>query len=462
MKKNLIFLSILVILGCLHLQLNASTARKLIAKLARKPSPVFFIADDSSGGSQTQTAPQTQTQSQSQTQTQSQSQSQTQQTQTLYIGFPMKLTWKFNTNGPLIAQPQTDSAAVYCLSKPGTVYSVNQADGKQIWKTNLGDSAEEAFLLKNGVLYEGTQRGLLFAVEKTKGQQLWTQKLEGESFLTMPAADDANLYFLGSHGTVVALKQKTGAFVWKFKAGSACSTTPFLRGNTLFIGCDDHFLYAIDSNAGYVRWKFNAGFPVKGSPVADSEYVFMGNEDGVFYCLQASNSKLKWKLKTGGAVRGVPTFYTNKDETLPSEVLFAALDNFLYDIKIKNGGRKWLSPTASRVYNRMFFDRALIFLAPFGSNIYGFDPHTGQRVGDFNTNSRIRSSPITANDRLFIGLNNGNLLCLTRTPPPPPEDQDQQQASATQSAQQAPQNESEEAETEPETQTQTQTQSQTQ
>jgi outer membrane protein assembly factor BamB len=460
MKKNLIFISILVILACLHLQLNASTARKLIATLARKPAPVFFTAVDSGSGSQTQTAPQTQTQSQSQTRTQSQSQSQTQQTQTLYIGFPMKLTWKFNTNGPVIAQPQTDSAAVYCLSKPGTVYGVNQTDGKQIWKTNLGDSAEEAFLLKNDVLYEGTQRGFIFAVEKKKGKQLWNQKLEGESFLTMPAADETNIYFSGAQGTVVALKQGTGAFLWKFKTGSTCSTTPFLKNNTLFIGCDDHFLYAIDSAAGYVRWKFNAGYPVKGSPVADSEYVFVGNEDGIFYCLQASNGNLKWKLKTGGAIRGVPAFYTHKDETEPSEVLFAALDNFLYDIKIKNGGRKWLSPTASRVYNRMFFDRALIFVAPFGSHIYGFDPHTGQRVGEFSTSTRIRSSPITANDRLFIGLNNGNLLCLTRTPPPPPEDEDQQQASATQPAQQAPQSPNEETEPESESQSQTQTQTQ--
>jgi len=152
-------------------------------------------------------------------------------------------------------------------------------------------------------------------------------------------------------------------------------------------------------------------------------------------------------------------FYMDQNDQQIKDVLFASFDNFLYDMKIKNGTRKWLSATSARVYNRMYFDRALIFLAPFGSSITGFDPHTGERVGDFNAQNRIRSSPITKADRLFIGLNNGNLLCLTRTPPPPPQTDEVEglvppappQSTSTQTA---------EEETEPETQTQTQTQSQ--
>jgi outer membrane protein assembly factor BamB len=142
--------------------------------------------------------------------------------------------------------------------------------------------------------------------------------------------------------------------------------------------------------------------------------------------LNPADGKVKWIYAAGGAIRGIPLLYTPKDATEPQNVVFASFDNFLYDLRLKNGGRKWLAASGSRVFNKMHFDRALIFIAPFGATISGFDPHTGRSVGDFNTGARVRSAPITAKDKLYIGLNDGKLLRLSRTPPPPPEEEQTQ------------------------------------
>jgi outer membrane protein assembly factor BamB len=177
---------------------------------------------------------------------------------------------------------------------------------------------------------------------------------------------------------------------------------------------------------------------VKGSPIATGNFVFFGSDDTYFYCLHQETGQVLWKVKTGGAIRGVPMFYVDEKDLVIREVLFVSFDNFLYDVKIKDGTRKWLAPVGARVFNKMYYDRALIFIAPFGGSVAGYDPHTGARVGDFNTKNRVRSSPVTDNDRLFIGLNNGNLLCLTRMPPPPPEGEEgegaQTSPAATQTA----------------------------
>lgn len=460
MKRNFAPAVLVLLLGLLHLQLNATTVRKWIAAVREDRTPVFFADASSSSGSSKQPLLKPQTQTQTQPQTQSQSQTQTQK---LYIGFPMMEGWKFHTDSPVIAQPQTDETAVYCASKQGIISGVNQSDGEQIWRTNVSDNVEEAFLLKQDTLFVGTQRGFLVGIERKTGKKLWTQKVENESFLTMPAVDDARVYFQGAHGAIVCLNQKTGALIWRFQTGGTSNTTPFIKDGLVFSGSDDHHIYAIDSNAGFLRWKFNTSAAVKGSPIASSKYVFAGNEDGFFFCLNLSNGSERWQVKTGGAIRGVPAFYYHKDETEPDEVLFSAFDNFLYDLKIKNGNRIWLSPTSSRVYNRMHFDRALFFVTPFGASVFGVDPHTGTRVGDYGTKTRIRSSPITANDRLFIGLNNGTLLSLTRQPPPPPEGEEGEQTQTSAQSQLEP--EEAPAQSQPQglqTQTQSQTQSQTQ
>src|SRR5438034_5457571 len=104
MRKNLAAAFLIVVLVLLHLQLNATTSRKLIAAMRAERMPVFFAEPSSAGSSQTQTA-QTQTQRQKKAQSQSQTQSQPQsQTQKLYIGFPMIEGWKFHMGAPLIAQ----------------------------------------------------------------------------------------------------------------------------------------------------------------------------------------------------------------------------------------------------------------------------------------------------------------------------------------------------------------------
>jgi hypothetical protein len=253
-------------------------------------------------------------------------------------------------------------------------------------------------------------------------------------------------------------------------------TSPWVYNKKVYVGCNDKTLYAIDTQAGFVKWKFNAAAEIQGSAIAGPEGVFFGSEDGMFYRLDPETGVQYWKYKTGAAIRGVPMFYKNERTDRIEDVFTSSFDNFLYSFKVKNGGHTWLSPTLSRVYNRMHFDRALIFLAPFGTVVLGYDPHTGLRVGDFNASARIRSSPMTANDKLFLGLNDGHLICLTRQPPPPPESEATQSQTQTQTQSQtqtqtqtATQPEPEaEAETEPmlesqsQTQTQTQPQSQTQ
>ena len=459
---------LLMILAFVYFRVNAVTSEKIISIMTRQPvqRSLFFAQLTPLTQTQTQNQTQTQTQTQPQSQgTQTQTQTQTQpQTQPLFIGFPMRITWKFKTNGPVITQPQADDHAVYCASKPGIVYAVSQTGGKQLWKTNLADVIEDAFVLRGGVLYIGTQRGQILALETKKGKIVWTRKVSDEPFQTMPVTDEKNLYFVSAKGTIVAVSLNKGATLWKFKMGGGCSTSPTLEGELVFAGCDDQILFALDRKAGFVKWKVPVGSAIKGSPLAGAGHVFFGTEAGFFYCLASADGSEKWRFKAGGAVRGVPMFYRDPDESsgLP-DVLMTALDNFLYDLKIKNGGRRWLATTGSRVFNRMHFDRALIFVAPFGSTIVGYDPHTGIRVGDSNTSNRIRSAPMTANDRLFIGLNNGDLVCLTRTPPPPPEGQEDQTQSQTQTQTvPAVEEDAEEEEAEPETQTETQPESQTQ
>src|SRR5204862_7214487 len=167
-----------------------------------------------------------------------------------------------------------------------------------------------------------TQNGILLALNAKDGKELWLQKVEGETFLTMPARDAANVYFTGSKGTTVALNRATGDLVWKFKANSECHTNPFLMNGMIFFGCNDRNLYALDSKAGFVRWKFTARAPIMASPMGTGSSIFFGSEDGLIYALDSSTGSQKWRNKATGAVRGVPMIYF--DERRKTEYVILA------------------------------------------------------------------------------------------------------------------------------------------
>ncbi|PWT90761.1 MAG: hypothetical protein C5B54_06565, partial [Acidobacteria bacterium] len=285
MKRNIVLFAPILLLLIAYVNLNARTSARIIYYLDQKSagSPTYFVAA-SQKQTQTQTKPQTQTQTQAESQSQS-------QPQTLYIGFPVELKWKYRTNSPIIAQPQTDSTTVYVATKGGYIHRVKQDDGTGVWKFNLGDGVEDAFLLNNGVLYVGTQRGFLFAFRADNGKQIWSQRLSEESFLTFPAISGNYVYFVGVHGTIVCLNAEDGDFIWKFKVNADCLTAPFVQNGLVFAGCNDRNFYALDAKAGFVKWKYIAGAEVAGSPIANNECVFFGSDDGYFYCLRIDNGK---------------------------------------------------------------------------------------------------------------------------------------------------------------------------
>src|SRR5262245_29732630 len=323
MKRNKLLILVTLLLSIAYLNLNARASQRIVQLLQHKQrsEPEFFqnpTADTSVGTKLiaqilTQTKPTQTLRTQTKTQTQTQTQNQTQpQSQYLYIGFPAQLSWKYKTPAPLIAQPQTDEATVYVASKTGGVHRVNQENGQPVWRANVGDGIEEAFVLINRALFVGTTNGKILAISADTGKAFWRKQFDGESFITLPMADEKNLYFVSQKGSVVSINAKTGDPGWRFKVSAPCLTSPYVYNKKVFVGCSDKTLYAIDSQAGFVKWKFVAAADIQGSPIAGPEGVFFGSEDGIFHRLDAETGAELWKYKTGGAIRGVPMFYKNE------------------------------------------------------------------------------------------------------------------------------------------------------
>ena len=68
---------------------------------------------------------------------------------------------------------------------------------------------------------------------------------------------------------------------WSFTAGSYVRSSPAVSadGGTVFVGSEDHNLYAIRTTDGALQWKFATGDWVKSSPAlsSDGRTVYVGS-----------------------------------------------------------------------------------------------------------------------------------------------------------------------------------------
>ena len=76
--------------------------------------------------------------------------------------------------------------------------------------------------------------------------------------------------------------------MWKVVTGDGIDSSPALVGDTLLIGSQDFFVYALDANSGAVRWKYETGLGMAAAPAVSGDAVVIGSKDGHLYTLEVA------------------------------------------------------------------------------------------------------------------------------------------------------------------------------
>ena len=141
----------------------------------------------------------------------------------------------------------------------------------------------------------------------------------GRLYVGASRSDDGCLY-------AINLSDGKRAFRADFAKGIVSSPAIGADG-TIYIGCMDGKLYAIDPGNGSARWTFVSGaYFVVGSPSVDGAgRIYVGDSDGVIHALFPTGKEL-WSLATQSNIASAPVIAA--DGTL----YVASYDSTLYAI----------------------------------------------------------------------------------------------------------------------------------
>jgi serine/threonine-protein kinase len=83
-------------------------------------------------------------------------------------------------------------------------------------------------------------------------------------------------------------------------------TSPAVANGIVYVGSEDHNVYALDAKIGGVVWSFLTGDMVHFSPAVAKGVVYIGSNDRNVYALDAATGAKVWNYTTRETLCGHP------------------------------------------------------------------------------------------------------------------------------------------------------------
>lgn len=173
-----------------------------------------------------------------------------------------------------------DDSALYLLSSQqqnlGSLplaLALNASDGSVRWQYQASNQAAfTAATLDNGIVYLGTNTGMLVALNAQDGSLRWQTKATTTA-MNIALVHAGVIYVSVSGEGVTALKTSSGAVLWRYKSadyvGISSARDPVLYGFSLsssFSAASHNYVLALRESNGSLVWRYDAGtssiFPV--------------------------------------------------------------------------------------------------------------------------------------------------------------------------------------------------------
>ncbi len=229
------------------------------------------------------------------------------------------VNWKKKVEGPLLfgAAPIVEKDRIYLATSYGMVQAF-APDGTAVWERNLEEGIFSSITFDDGLLYVGTDRSRVYALNARNGTVRWSCDTDGRIFTSSPKVYRGYLFVGCYSGSFYAIDARSGWVKWVFRANKPVLSAPAFHGDSVFFGSEDGMFYAVGVRSGAKQWEFRARAPIVTGPevLGDSVLVPGGN---TVYALDVASGELNWKE---GLASGI-----NTPVTVVGNAAFVGLDN---------------------------------------------------------------------------------------------------------------------------------------
>jgi len=192
---------------------------------------------------------------------------------------------------------------------------------------------------------------------------------------------------------------------WRFNSAGRPDSTPLVTQSSVVWGTRRGLVYGCRPRKLDVIFRFEANAPIVCTPAYKPPLIYVGSQDHYVYAMDESTGNETWRFSTEGAI--------SKSPAVVDESLYVVTDKGgMYSLSADAGREQWWTPDATqflaasptRVYAADRFGRTLLI-----------DVATGTQIAKLNTASMSLKVTNIETDRLYLANETGVLQCIRET-----------------------------------------------
>jgi outer membrane protein assembly factor BamB len=175
--------------------------------------------------------------------------------------------------------------------RPGVVAALDVDSGAVEWERPLDGEPTAPPAVRDGVVYAGTNRGRVHALDAATGDRRWREPV-GDWVTRGPTAGADGIYVVRLT-TGPAKLASDGTVVWRSDAGGG--TNPVLTDDLAVVGTDDGVV-AVGRDDGRTRWRAGTDAGVRFGPHVADGRVYAADGYGGVYAFGVDTGEPAWRL----------------------------------------------------------------------------------------------------------------------------------------------------------------------
>jgi outer membrane protein assembly factor BamB len=173
------------------------------------------------------------------------------------------------------SSPITYGTRVCGAATDGRIACWSQATGRGIWQRKVPCKVTASLTLRNGFLFFGCYKGLVYKLSAKHGKLIWKRRVAGPVYANVVVANGKLYVTCRDAGSIWALTPTDGRHLWTARlGGGAAYTSPAVTRGALYTTIRAGYYIKVNAATGRIMWRVKAPGLVMGSPVVTGNRVW--------------------------------------------------------------------------------------------------------------------------------------------------------------------------------------------
>ena len=320
----------------------------------------------------------------------------------LSVSLPLKLIRQHKTNTAIEKTLIVVDGILYFATMDGEVHAILISTGEDIGHKKLDISSTICYNNHHLIIARRYGDDTLYDLDLHSNKYLW--RINAGDINSEPLLTSEGIIITALYNHIDLYSIDSGKKLWSYDTQDQVRSSPAAAFGIVVFGCDDGFVYALQTTSGEMIWKFKTGASVQSIPAIDSEdkIVYFGSSDKNFYALHLEDGKETWRFKTNGQI-------LNGAAISGERIIFGSTDRNIYCLNKKNGKLLWKATAKSVVSTSPLIAGNMVFWGSLDHFFYAAAVNNGELIWQFKANGRVRTTPVVWGD-YFICASENNYL----------------------------------------------------